>query len=250
MADSQPPEEEVRGINSKGKGTGPRKGSIVPFSLDLHHPPSTFISQKTNMKKKRAKPNVKLEFQGKPRSSHVSKHTLTSVGQQVGCDRTNGSNEQRNDTSRKKKSENKDTEKPDPTRTEKALDGHNGIHSGQNHLPYNVILGRTDLRSLGAVASTIHLMIKFHTDNKIATMATKKETLQECQRMEEAQGPILERRITHPRIQASGRKETTIKEKKKFKNKTMKRRKPISSDSRHPPTLTENPFGVKRQRKG
>ncbi|GJV95451.1 reverse transcriptase domain-containing protein [Tanacetum coccineum] len=85
----------------------------------------------------------------------------------------------------------------------------------KSHSPYNAILGRTDLRSLGAIASTIHSMIKFPTDNGIATMETKRETLQECRRMEEAQGPILERRITHPRIQASRPEETTIKEKRR-----------------------------------
>ncbi|GJS39577.1 hypothetical protein Tco_0564620 [Tanacetum coccineum] len=56
----------------------------------------------------------------------------------------------------------------------------------KSHSPYNVILGRTDLRSLGEIASTIHSMIKFPTDNRIATMATKRETLQECRRMEKA----------------------------------------------------------------
>ncbi|GJV26052.1 hypothetical protein Tco_1378747 [Tanacetum coccineum] len=70
MADSQPPEEEVRGINLKGK----------------------------------------------PHSSPVPEHTLVSVVQQEGCNRTNGSNGQRNNASRKKKCENKDTEKSDPTR--------------------------------------------------------------------------------------------------------------------------------------
>nr|GEU92170.1 putative Gag-Pol precursor [Tanacetum cinerariifolium] len=47
------------------------------------------------------------------------------------------------------------------------------------HSPYNVILGRTSLRSLGAVASTIHSMIKFPIANGIETMITKRETLYE-----------------------------------------------------------------------
>nr|GEW79782.1 hypothetical protein [Tanacetum cinerariifolium] len=38
------------------------------------------------------------------------------------------------------------------------------------HSPYNVILGRTRMRSLGAMASSIHSMIKFPTANGIATM--------------------------------------------------------------------------------
>ncbi|GJU08381.1 reverse transcriptase domain-containing protein [Tanacetum coccineum] len=107
----------------------------------------------------------------------------------------------------------------------------------KSHSPYNVILGRTALRSLGAVASTIHSMIKFHTDNEIATMVTKRETLQECRRMEEAQGPVLERRITHPRIQASGLKETTIKEKEEIQEQNNEKEetdKSGQSSSSHP----------------
>ncbi|GKB49212.1 hypothetical protein Tco_0899965 [Tanacetum coccineum] len=68
----------------------------------------------------------------------------------------------------------------------------------KSHSSYNVILGRTGLRSLGAVASTIQSMIKFPTANGIATVTTKKDTLHECQRMEEAQGSVLERRIAFP----------------------------------------------------
>nr|GEV50095.1 zinc finger, CCHC-type [Tanacetum cinerariifolium] len=61
--------------------------------------------------------------------------------------------------------------------------------------PYNVILGRTGLRSLRAVASTIHSMVKFPTANRIATMTTKSETLHEFQRMEEAQGKLWVKRV-------------------------------------------------------
>ncbi|GKA80403.1 reverse transcriptase domain-containing protein [Tanacetum coccineum] len=57
------------------------------------------------------------------------------------------------------------------------------------HSPYNVILGRTGMRSLGALASTMHAMIKFPMANRIATMVTKGETLQECQSIKEAEGP-------------------------------------------------------------
>ncbi|GKD54262.1 hypothetical protein Tco_1287649 [Tanacetum coccineum] len=60
----------------------------------------------------------------------------------------------------------------------------------KSHSPYNVLLGRTDLRSLEGAASTIHLMIKFPTNNEIATMTTKRETLQEYRRIEEAQGLV------------------------------------------------------------
>ncbi|GJZ53441.1 reverse transcriptase domain-containing protein [Tanacetum coccineum] len=79
----------------------------------------------------------------------------------------------------------------------------------KSHSPYNVILGRTGLRSLGAVASTIHSMIKFPTVNEIAIVTTKKETLDECLRMEEAQRPVLEGRIAFPQIPALGSEGTT-----------------------------------------
>nr|GEV86805.1 hypothetical protein [Tanacetum cinerariifolium] len=56
----------------------------------------------------------------------------------------------------------------------------------KSHSPYNVILGRTSLRSLGAVASAINSMIKFPIANGIALMKTKRETLQECRKMEKS----------------------------------------------------------------
>ncbi|GJT27483.1 reverse transcriptase domain-containing protein [Tanacetum coccineum] len=54
--------------------------------------------------------------------------------------------------------------------------------------PYNVIIGRTGMRSLGAVGSTIHSMIKFPTNQGIVTMETSREALWECQQLERVQG--------------------------------------------------------------
>ncbi|GJS41698.1 hypothetical protein Tco_0566741 [Tanacetum coccineum] len=54
-------------------------------------------------------------------------------------------------------------------------------------LPYNVIMRRTGMRSLRAVGSTIHLMIKFPMARGIATMKTIKETLWECKQIKEIQ---------------------------------------------------------------
>nr|GEV99442.1 reverse transcriptase domain-containing protein [Tanacetum cinerariifolium] len=96
----------------------------------------------------------------------------------------------------------------------------------KSHSPYNVILGRTGLRSLGAMASTIHSMIKFPIANGIATMIMKRETLHECQRMEEAQGPAMERRTTLPQIQALGSIRTTSQGKKKDRWHTDKAGEP------------------------
>ncbi|GJX47678.1 reverse transcriptase domain-containing protein [Tanacetum coccineum] len=64
--------------------------------------------------------------------------------------------------------------------------------------PYNALLSRTGMRSLGAVASTIHSMIKFPTSNGIATIATTRETLRECRKIEEAQALSWHTRVTDP----------------------------------------------------
>nr|GEU91387.1 hypothetical protein [Tanacetum cinerariifolium] len=58
--------------------------------------------------------------------------------------------------------------------------------------------GRTGMRSLGVVASTIHSMIKFPTSNGIATVATTKETLRECRQIEEAQALSWHARVIDP----------------------------------------------------
>ncbi|GKE05067.1 reverse transcriptase domain-containing protein [Tanacetum coccineum] len=56
------------------------------------------------------------------------------------------------------------------------------------HSPYNVIIGRTRMRSLGAVGSTIHSMINFPTNQGIITMETSGEALWECRQLERVQG--------------------------------------------------------------
>ncbi|GJV67720.1 hypothetical protein Tco_1483229 [Tanacetum coccineum] len=54
--------------------------------------------------------------------------------------------------------------------------------------PYNVIIRRTRMRSLGAVGLTIHSMIKFPTNQGIVTMETSREALWECRQLERVQG--------------------------------------------------------------
>ncbi|GKG28339.1 hypothetical protein Tco_0406666, partial [Tanacetum coccineum] len=63
---------------------------------------------------------------------------------------------------------------------------------------YNALLGRTGMRSLGVVVSTIHSMIKFPTLNGIATIATTRETLRECKQIKEAQALSRHARVTDP----------------------------------------------------
>ncbi|GJZ07610.1 hypothetical protein Tco_0541403, partial [Tanacetum coccineum] len=45
--------------------------------------------------------------------------------------------------------------------------------------PYNIIIGRTGMRSLRTVGSTIDSMIKFLTNQGVVTMETSRETLRE-----------------------------------------------------------------------
>ncbi|GKD33624.1 reverse transcriptase domain-containing protein [Tanacetum coccineum] len=77
--------------------------------------------------------------------------------------------------------------------------------------PYNALLGRTRMRSLGAVVSTIHSMIKFPTSNGIATIATTRETLRECRLIEEAQALSRHARITDPTLMQTSSEVTNSK---------------------------------------
>nr|GEV37962.1 reverse transcriptase domain-containing protein [Tanacetum cinerariifolium] len=53
--------------------------------------------------------------------------------------------------------------------------------------PYNVIFGRTGLRSLRAVSSTIHSMVKFPTPRGVATLVTHSAIIFECRILERKQ---------------------------------------------------------------
>nr|GEX42848.1 reverse transcriptase domain-containing protein [Tanacetum cinerariifolium] len=55
-----------------------------------------------------------------------------------------------------------------------------GVRDCKMSFAYNVIIGRTEMKSLGAVGSTIHSMIKFPTNQGIVTMETSREALWEC----------------------------------------------------------------------
>nr|GEW24705.1 hypothetical protein [Tanacetum cinerariifolium] len=48
---------------------------------------------------------------------------------------------------------------------------------------YNVILGRTRMRSFKAVGSTIHSMIKFPIASGVVTLKTSGESLKECKQL-------------------------------------------------------------------
>nr|GEU87492.1 hypothetical protein [Tanacetum cinerariifolium] len=53
--------------------------------------------------------------------------------------------------------------------------------------PYNIIFGRAGLRSLRAVSSTIHSMVKFLTPRGVATLVTRSAIISECRRLEKKQ---------------------------------------------------------------
>ncbi|GJY19642.1 hypothetical protein Tco_0391133 [Tanacetum coccineum] len=53
--------------------------------------------------------------------------------------------------------------------------------------PYNIILGRTGLRTLRAIPSTIHSMMKFPTLKGVATLVTRSVIISECRRLEKKQ---------------------------------------------------------------
>ncbi|GJR01693.1 reverse transcriptase domain-containing protein [Tanacetum coccineum] len=95
----------------------------------------------------------------------------------------------------------------------------------KSHSPYNVILGRTGLRSLGAVASTIH------------------------SRMEEAQGLVLEGRTVCPRIQAPEPEGTTIKGKEESRGQTEKTRESDESIQPSPISSEEDTYGNEKGKK-
>nr|GEV24413.1 hypothetical protein [Tanacetum cinerariifolium] len=220
MADSQSSEEGVKRITTESEETRPQRGSVIPFLSNNDHPTSAFVSQTRNTSRTmNIKPNERPELKKKPYPSSLPEKTLASVTQLM-----------------------------DLRKWRKLLRGFYGEVSYpigtinlsvtigkpgklwtiqvefaviKSHSPYNGILGRIGLGSLGAVASTIHSMIKFPITNEIATMKTKKENLQECQRMEEAQGMAMKGR-TNPRMQASESEGTTSKGKEGSRGQTNK----------------------------
>ncbi|GKE82196.1 hypothetical protein Tco_1552196 [Tanacetum coccineum] len=82
--------------------------------------------------------------------------------------------------------------------------------------PNNAILGRTGMRSLGVVASTIHSMIKFPTSSGLTTITTSRETLRECRQIEEVDiigipWVITEHRLdTYPYIEPKVQKKRSL----------------------------------------
>nr|GEY68892.1 hypothetical protein [Tanacetum cinerariifolium] len=82
-------------------------------------------------------------------------------------------------------------------------------------------------------------MIKFPMANGIATMVTKGETLPVCRRIEEAEGPTPERRVTHPRISASEPQDAPrAKETKISERQYLEEKHPEEAEPPQPPKVT------------
>ncbi|GJV62822.1 reverse transcriptase domain-containing protein [Tanacetum coccineum] len=76
---------------------------------------------------------------------------------------------------------------------------------------YNALLGRKGMRSLGVVASTIHSMIKFPTSNRIATIATTRDTLRGCRKIKEAESLSRNARIIDPSLMQTSSEVANLK---------------------------------------
>nr|GEY31171.1 reverse transcriptase domain-containing protein [Tanacetum cinerariifolium] len=81
--------------------------------------------------------------------------------------------------------------------------------------PYNVIIRRTGMRSLGAVGLTIHSMIKFPMDKGVAMIRNSKEALWECKQIERMKSSWKETQWCQHREHMSRirEEEDTVKEK-------------------------------------
>ncbi|GJW82367.1 reverse transcriptase domain-containing protein [Tanacetum coccineum] len=78
--------------------------------------------------------------------------------------------------------------------------------------PYNVILGRTSLKTLMAVSSSIHSMVKFPTPRGIATLVTQTVIISECRRLEKKQMVEKEAHRTTPLAEAEPKEVSLMEE--------------------------------------
>ncbi|GKD51523.1 reverse transcriptase domain-containing protein [Tanacetum coccineum] len=284
MADSQSPEEGVKRIMSEKGETRPQRGSVVSFPFDNDHPTSAFVasvaqqiaqSQKKSFGKQKHDTNHEGKRKNKDakepeQTKRVRRRTIIGMVHRIYVDRGSSSEVMYEHYFRNLGTETKaklkeprtplvgfssEVSYPIGTIDLNVTMGEPGklrtitmkFAVVKSHYPYNVILGRTSLRSLGAVASTIHSMIKFPTTNGIATMTTKRKTLQECRRMEEVQGLALEERTVLLRVQASESKGTTIKGKEESRGQTNKTRE---SDKSIQPSPISSKNYTNRDEKG
>nr|GEU56887.1 reverse transcriptase domain-containing protein [Tanacetum cinerariifolium] len=245
------PEEGVRRAILEYRVTRPQKGSVTSFSPNNDHPTLTFVSQTGSTSRTiNINLNERPELEEKPYPSSLLEQVLASITQQMAQNQKKSSGKQNLSTNRRGNVKAEIAETKAKLKEYKTpLVGFFGevsypigtinlsVTMGEprklrtipmefvvvkSHSPYNVILGQTGLRILGDVASTIHSMIKFPTANGIATMTTKRETLQECRRIEKAQGPAMEERTILHIMQASESEGITSKGKEGSQEQTDK----------------------------
>ncbi|GKA27239.1 reverse transcriptase domain-containing protein [Tanacetum coccineum] len=106
--------------------------------------------------------------------------------------------------------------------------------------PYNALLDRTGMRSLRAVASTIHSMMNFPTSNGIATISTTRETLRECRQIKEAQDLSQNARVTDPTPVQTSSKEPMQLNDMEERRKLDKKRKPPKSSAEKTIVVNDN----------
>lgn len=66
--------------------------------------------------------------------------------------------------------------------------------------PYNIILGRSGIKKMRAIPSTIHSMVKFPTPRGIATLVTQIVIILECLKLEEKQMSEKETKAEEPQV--------------------------------------------------
>ncbi|GJS05377.1 hypothetical protein Tco_0321885 [Tanacetum coccineum] len=105
--------------------------------------------------------------------------------------------------------------------------------------PYNVILGRTGMRSLRAVGSTIHSMIKFPTTKGVATIKTSKEALWECRQIERMHSSWKEAQWCQHKEQMSKIREQPILRARSIPNRKAEKEPMITEETWEEDTLRE-----------
>ncbi|GJY71385.1 hypothetical protein Tco_0475088 [Tanacetum coccineum] len=100
-------------------------------------------------------------------------------------------------------------------------------------------MGRTEMRSLGALGSTIHSMIKFPTVRGVATMRTSKEALWECRQIERMQSLWKETHWRHHMEQMSKIREQAILRARSIPNQRPRKEPMVTEETWDKDTVKE-----------
>ncbi|GJY55645.1 hypothetical protein Tco_0454760 [Tanacetum coccineum] len=105
--------------------------------------------------------------------------------------------------------------------------------------PYNVSMGRTEMRSFGAVGSTIHSMFKFLTAKGVITMKTSKKALCECRQIERIQSSWKEAQWCQHKEQMSRIREQAILRARSIPNQRSEKEPMITEETWEEDTVRE-----------